>query len=747
MTTEPPHKKPKLKLSDPDGPLTRHDVIAYQKEALFRCLNETRTALAAITTQYDTSRGKYDEVSGKLGELFGLIGSVATFIRDIARERGNTEDEELCRVIIEGDDSDILRLSDKFMAMLTRYVVGGNNNNSGGSSGLSETKVSDQFSRLGTELKQSLKRRQELSHLNSELLEEIKTIMSYYQKLIRKYDREDSATIERVFKKELGGEESATVSSNSDNSDGSKTKIQTTGHSLPSLGSSDKDLKTETAKKAPDVDQINDSKGESLPSGNQKGFLLDYELKIKDLQNEIRELKVMIDELEKNRSASEVKITDLEKRLSPSSETSGNNSTGATNNNSDNNNNNISNNTNNSNNSLNDSDERKSILEKINYLTKENLELKEANDSYLTKFQELSSEKEIYNQKLTEEFESTLENLMKQNASLEKDLVRIRTARDDLLSKVSILEAETKQSSLIEDLKRSLELSTSQWEKFQSKNESQAEQQSQDVLLKELQDMEKAFKELTQLNNKKYSELVNQESVVSKFKIEKTKADQKYFAAMRSKDSILIENKNLSKTVSKSNELISQLRDSEKLLQQRIENLHKQLKLSQNNEKRLINSNKSESLKIMDLNSQINKSEKKSHILKQENLRLIADLNRQKTLNEELEVRGKGLEQKVENLNEKCNDLRERLVSMGQGGSKRHHDGSNGEDSLVEELENFRTLVYCPLCSKNWKDMAIRTCGHVFCKTCCKERLAARMRKCPTCNNPFSASDLLAIHL
>lgn len=69
------------------------------------------------------------------------------------------------------------------------------------------------------------------------------------------------------------------------------------------------------------------------------------------------------------------------------------------------------------------------------------------------------------------------------------------------------------------------------------------------------------------------------------------------------------------------------------------------------------------------------------------------------------------------------------------------------EDSMAEELENFRTLVYCSLCSKNWKNMAIRTCGHVFCEDCCKERLAARMRKCPTCNKPFSSNDLLMVHL
>lgn len=67
------------------------------------------------------------------------------------------------------------------------------------------------------------------------------------------------------------------------------------------------------------------------------------------------------------------------------------------------------------------------------------------------------------------------------------------------------------------------------------------------------------------------------------------------------------------------------------------------------------------------------------------------------------------------------------------------------EDS--SEADSFRSLIYCSLCSKNWKNTAIKSCGHVFCEPCAKERLAARMRKCPSCNKQFSSNDLLTIHL
>ena len=76
---------------------------------------------------------------------------------------------------------------------------------------------------------------------------------------------------------------------------------------------------------------------------------------------------------------------------------------------------------------------------------------------------------------------------------------------------------------------------------------------------------------------------------------------------------------------------------------------------------------------------------------------------------------------------------------------------SNNTNSLLQEdeqqLEALRSIAKCSVCSKNWKDTAITVCGHVFCSKCTQERLAARLRRCPSCNKGFSANDLLAVHL
>lgn len=44
---------------------------------------------------------------------------------------------------------------------------------------------------------------------------------------------------------------------------------------------------------------------------------------------------------------------------------------------------------------------------------------------------------------------------------------------------------------------------------------------TQDALIKEIQDLEKGFRELSDLTHKKYSEIINHESVISKLTVEK----------------------------------------------------------------------------------------------------------------------------------------------------------------------------------------------------------------------------------
>lgn len=78
------------------------------------------------------------------------------------------------------------------------------------------------------------------------------------------------------------------------------------------------------------------------------------------------------------------------------------------------------------------------------------------------------------------------------------------------------------------------------------------------------------------------------------------------------------------------------------------------------------------------------------------------------------------------------------LYSTGQAGL---------EKSLQEQLVMYRQLVKCLVCNKNDKEVCLSKCMHVFCRECIDSRLATRQRKCPTCGESFSQSEVKTIYL
>lgn len=52
---------------------------------------------------------------------------------------------------------------------------------------------------------------------------------------------------------------------------------------------------------------------------------------------------------------------------------------------------------------------------------------------------------------------------------------------------------------------------------------------------------------------------------------------------------------------------------------------------------------------------------------------------------------------------------------------------------VAEQLEYYRGIVKCHLCTKRDKNTVIVKCGHTFCRECIDQRLNIRSRKCPTC--------------
>lgn len=89
--------------------------------------------------------------------------------------------------------------------------------------------------------------------------------------------------------------------------------------------------------------------------------------------------------------------------------------------------------------------------------------------------------------------------------------------------------------------------------------------------------MEKAFNQAHEQNMRKVMDLVASEDKVSRLQAEKSKADQKYFAAMKTKDQLGLEIKVLKTQVSKSAETISRLHDAEEGQKARLSNLEKQV--------------------------------------------------------------------------------------------------------------------------------------------------------------------------
>lgn len=336
------------------------------------------------------------------------------------------------------------------------------------------------------------------------------------------------------------------------------------------------------------------------------------------------------------------------------------------------------------------------------------------------------------------------ESLRAQLAKSESDLVRIRTARDELLSKQTILKLElaSKQSSeevnamnkvLSDRIKQMLEKSAVDDSKYDSLSHEELLKRVQ-VLTSELTEVELAFQETRTLAIKKLDKTVDLEGMVKKLTIEKTKADQKYFASMRLKDALTAENKILKTQVAKSQELNTKLGELEKTYTSKIE----LLSTSVAEYKTIGESSLQENTRLQELNKALAAKraglEKEVARLMSEVARLTKASGDSDTELRQAQVNVSKLESRIKNTDSLLKKYR-----------------ANNTSSLLQEdekqLEALRSIAKCSVCSKNWKDTAITVCGHVFCNGCTQERLAARLRRCPSCNKGFSANDLLSIHL
>lgn len=394
------------------------------------------------------------------------------------------------------------------------------------------------------------------------------------------------------------------------------------------------------------------------------------------------------------------------------------------------------------------------IIRRINHLEATNIQLREEAERF-------QAERTAYRVQIENEADILTGELESQLQRVEQDLIRIRSTRDELAADLSIRKASQDQNrSSREHLKdlnaakddriASLELENERlrlqiteesdipnfktelndlnFDQLKAKYESLEQQFS--AINKEMPALQAAWRKASSLASKKVSDLKSLEDRVQVLSAEKAKADQKYFAARKDMDTRIQEVRSLKAQNSKSSEIITQLKEIETSNRTLLSNLEKQLSDTRQANVTIMNENKKMEGITRDMTSKVENL--KSQITELNNMLKSKD-SLYSTTKERILI----AEQEIEQIRVKYEST---LKEKEQWKVKSLNNQSGDEEML-------RSFALCTICRKDFKNTAIKVCGHTFCNSCVADRLANRMRKCPNCSSPFSSNDVMTIHM
>ncbi|VBB86753.1 Putative E3 ubiquitin-protein ligase BRE1 [Podospora comata] len=392
------------------------------------------------------------------------------------------------------------------------------------------------------------------------------------------------------------------------------------------------------------------------------------------------------------------------------------------------------------------------LIKRINHLEATNKQLRE-------EAEKLRAERSDWQVKVEAEAQLVVSEAEDQIQAKDQDLTRIRAARDDLVAELAMRKAAQDQERAALDQMK--ELVNAKMDRItQLESELERLRPSEDVVMTDAQPnleslsieelrakcaklekdyasinaelplLEKSYKKAMVLAHSKTMDNNAVEERINTLMAEKAKADQKYFAARKDMDIRLQEIRTLRSQNSRSSEIIAQLKDVEHSTRSVISNLEKQIAT-----------------------------------LKTEAASMAAEKKRLELLTAEATKRADSVKGQIANLTEllKAKDatvasMKEQTMSREQelDKIKARLEEKNSEISKLrakcrgnstDEEEALRNLVICSVCRSNFKNTILKGCGHVFCNGCVDDRLANRMRKCPSCNKAFDRSDAMAAHL
>ncbi|CAG7555551.1 unnamed protein product [Fusarium equiseti] len=389
------------------------------------------------------------------------------------------------------------------------------------------------------------------------------------------------------------------------------------------------------------------------------------------------------------------------------------------------------------------------LIKRINMLEATNKQLRE-------EAEKLQAERSIFRTQLEADANQVTQELEAEIISRDQDLARVRSARDELLAETTQHKAGLDQerasieqvkalASAKEDRITALEsqlLRLQQTEDQQAVNPDIEALTVEELRLKytklqqdfnsinlELPAIEKAYKKMKDLAHRKAMDFSATEERMSILIAEKSKADQKYFAARKDADTRNSEIRSLRHQNSKSSEIIAQLKDLESQNRTLLGNLEKQLSdLKQSNASLMTENKKMEAMsfdavrrteslnkQVADLTNLVKSKDAASAVVRERNVMQEAEVEKMKV--------------RLEHAQKERDNWKNKALSNSS-----------------EEEEMLRTFALCTVCRNNFKNTALKQCGHLFCSQCVDDRISNRMRKCPTCSRAFDKMDVMPVH-
>ncbi|RDA92806.1 hypothetical protein CP533_0809 [Ophiocordyceps camponoti-saundersi (nom. inval.)] len=391
------------------------------------------------------------------------------------------------------------------------------------------------------------------------------------------------------------------------------------------------------------------------------------------------------------------------------------------------------------------------LIKRINNLEATNKQLREEAEKLQAERSAFKSQLEADATHLTHELEAEI-------MSRDQDLARVRSARDEILAENTQRKASMDQEKAslahlkdlveakddrIAALESALErLKPAQDEEMKSPMDEGQElsdeelrqkykklQQDFHAINQELPSIEKAYKKMKDLAQKKVMDLTASEDKAALLLAEKSKADQKYFAARKDADTRNNEIRSLRHQNSKSTEIIAQLKEIEAQNRTLLSNLEKQLS------------------DLKQANAVLATENKKMETTTHEAVRRAESLNRQVSdLTNMVKARDLAASAARERATTQEVEVEKLKVRVEHAQKDRDSWRSKALSNSSEEEEMLRTFALCTICRNNFKNTALRTCGHLFCNKCVDDRLSNRMRKCPTCSRAFDRMDVMPVH-